>query len=617
MASKFLPYTDINLQKVDSVKVQFAAVLLLFVFLDVLAIFVHSDNPRVSYAFSQMRLATLLTFATTLIVWSTAQFHLLERLARTFPRHGAAPYLIGLIVLFACFWAPVSAFSDFAQDDWLLLAAASIRTALVDHPYDAWLALDTVDGNFRPLSTNILFAESLHFFGLTAAPFLVLNFVANLLGLLLLFAIACELRLSRATAMLASVLYLSRGMLYGPIGWPCSFGDGFVILAMAAIVWLILRAQREDGSAIRFHLVAWCLFLCALFAKQSAFAIPAIVFLAILLSPGRETINYRSRIKWAALAFVAYLPPVSIVFFHAKALSHGVAPYPIGLNIISALHLFSYVTWYGFMLDFGKKFVMLNELPWLIGIAISALIAIALYRTPRLYVGRIRVLLYVALCSAASLALFAFLPNRTLGYYGAMAAFWASIAFATILTRWFETAETVRSRQIVMASVCAFVLLGWVNVRLAQTGLISSGSYIWGTFSGWHDREAFKDVSQILDQESPGVFDDVVFVAPREVALNLAAYALLHERPTVKRVLAYVPDSRTWLSNNREGLRPGAAVTDYTDVGAYRWDRELPADRAWEIMKGKVARWLFVREDGSLCAVQTSPPLDAVPAPCR
>ncbi len=608
-----------NIEKVESAKWQFGAALASLLLLTVLAIFVHSHNPRVAYAFSHMWLAALLTFAAFMIVWGAVRLRLWEKVARAFPKNEAAPYIVALIILFACFWAPVAAFSDFAQDDWRLLAAASERSALVAHPYNAWFELDSVDGNFRP-ATGLLFVYFTHFFGSNSAPFLALNFVVNLLAVLLLFTIARDLRFSCMTAMLAATLYLSRGMIYTLIGWPCAFGDGFVILMMAAAVWLILRAQRDDGAAIGLHLAAWGFFCCALFAKQSAFAIPAIVFLTILLAPGSEAVQYRQTIKKAALSSLAYLPPVAIVYLHSRALAQGVTPYPIKLTLNSFFHLFSYLSWYGLMVDFGGALgqigSVLSLLQSVIGLAILVFLGLALYRNPKLYAGRGRVLVYTAMAAAASLALFAFLPNRSAGYYGAMAAFWISLTFAMVLTRWIEMINSARSRQIILAAVCAFVLVGFVDVRLKQTGLIPSGGYLWGTFSGWRDRRYDENMTRVLDENGSGEFDGIVISDLRDAAKSLAAMALLHESPRVNRVLVYGPDPGSWWSNNRAGLRPGSAVAEYADWGAYQWNVALSAERAREIQKGEVARWIFFTEGGELCGVQTSARSENAPASC-
>ena len=55
-------------------------------------------------------------------------------------------------IMFCVFWLPVLVAGGFVQDDWLLLAAASVRHVVVVHPATSWLALDSVDGNFRPLA---------------------------------------------------------------------------------------------------------------------------------------------------------------------------------------------------------------------------------------------------------------------------------------------------------------------------------------------------------------------------------------------------------------------------------------------------------------------------------
>lgn len=255
------------------IRIQVIAAVALFFVVLLLCRHVHSSNLRVAYAVSRVPLAALLMLGFAIAVEASIRI----RVRSWLQDRSDVPYLVVIALLFAAFWLPVTTLSGFAADDWLLLAAAAQRTILIYHPWVGWLTLDAVDANFRPLTTGWMYASFVHFFGVTPRPFLVLNFCVNLAATLLLYGIARQLRLSRTTALLAALLFLSRGMLYTLIGWPCAISDGVVVAAEAAVVWLILLAQSKQRWIAPIHCAAWLIYCAALFAKQSAYTIVPIV----------------------------------------------------------------------------------------------------------------------------------------------------------------------------------------------------------------------------------------------------------------------------------------------------------------------------------------------------
>ena len=132
-----------------------------------------------------------------------------------------SPYFLTILtIVFGLCWLPVWLAGGFVQDDWLLLAAASIRKIIYIHPAYSWYALDSVDGNFRPLGTILYFGYMLKWFGLEARAFTFGSFLLTLLGSLAAFAIVRELGYSKVAAAAASLLFMTRGMLYTVVALP-------------------------------------------------------------------------------------------------------------------------------------------------------------------------------------------------------------------------------------------------------------------------------------------------------------------------------------------------------------------------------------------------------------
>lgn len=576
-----------------TIRIQLFAALALFFVLLLLCRHVHSSNLRVAYAVSRMPLAAMLMLGFAILVEASIQ----ARVWRWLQARSDIPCLVVISLLFAAFWLPVTVLSGFAADDWPLLAAAAQRTILINHPWVGWLTLDTVDANFRPLTTGWIYAAFVHFFGVRPGPFLALNFCVNLAATLLLFAIARTLGLSRTTAFLAASLFLSRGMLYTLIGWPCAISDGVVVAAEAAVVWLIFLGQSNGRRIVLIHCAAWLIYCCALFAKQSAYTIVPIVFLTILL--GARVIDGQSRLRWKAafISLAAYSPPAMVVFLHARTLAAGTTPYPVELKLSGFTHLFAYLSFYLFMLDVPGKYRHLADLPWIAGLLVAVGVIAALrFTRAKLIAASEPLLIYTILCAAASISLFALLPTRSAGYYGVGAAFWVSIALAAVLTRCAQKGSVT----IVTGIACALVLTGFINVRLSQTGLIPSGGYIWGTFNSWLDLHVDAAIQRRLDSPRAAGTAPVVFVVQDPSAFtneagainDVGAMALLHSHPQVGRILFYDVRNQIWYSNDRNGFRPDTGVSDYRDAGQYHWSEPLSGKLVVDLKQDPDTRWI-------------------------
>ncbi|MHB1700613.1 MAG: hypothetical protein ACYCSN_10885 [Acidobacteriaceae bacterium] len=544
----------------------------------------HIHNSRIQYGLDHLTTALIYIFLFIVLVGFLRNY--LSRINRL--EMLTTPVSIGaLIAIFSVFWLPVLLAGGFVQDDWMLLSAASIRKIIYHHPIYSWYSLDTVDGNFRPLGTVLYFSYMLKFFGLNAIAFLSGNFMVSLSGSILAFFIVRELGYSSIAGMTASILYMSRGMIYTPIAWASALGDGIVILLCGLTALAVLRASKSQGiHAILYHLLAWCLFFVATLAKQSAFAMPLIIALLILVRPGAVPSMARGRrIQHAVIAFLIYSATASFVFLHAKALLQTKTPYPIALTLRGAMQAFSYVTWYFFVIQFPDAYKAANELPVVIGIMIVAGVSVLIWRTPQALGPRPRDIAFAVLAALASISMFTILPTRGAAYYGSMAAFWVSIGLGIALTRYGAVRSGNLAARICCFAFCLVVISGFFNIRIMQTGLIPSGGYIWGTYGMSRERSEYEKLATLLAQ-SPQI-DALVFVDGSGIPSYRPAMALLAD-PNIRRIMVYDSGQNAYFGNDLQGNSPKNQFSALNDARAYNWKERIShIDATQEIAGGK------------------------------
>ena len=491
-------------------------------------------------------------------------------------------FLAGIGGIFALFWVPVWFSGGFVQDDWLLLAAASIRKIIVFHPAYSWFTLDSVDGNFRPLGTVLYFGYILKWFGPAARAFTLGPLVLTLLASLVAFAIVRELGYSRIAAAAASLLFLSRGMIYTIVAWASALGDGIAILFCGLTALFILKANRCSGSrALLYHLLAWLCFAFAILGKQSAFVTPLIVALLLFLRPGQSSLpSLARRAASAAFGLCIYTATAAIVFLHAKSLLNAPSPYSIGLSLRTVFQTFAYPTWYFLIVQFPDRYHAANFLPGILGLAIVAILILLACRFPSLLGDRPRDLIFAGLAAAASISLFTLLGTRSAPYYGCMAAFWFSIALAIVLTRFGPPRADNPLARVCCFLFCLLVVTGFAEVRIEQTGLVSSGGYIWGTYG--------MDTERAIQASMEGQFAK----SPEKPVLELidcpfanpyTSIALL-DAPTIERILLYNSRAGVYTANNHQGLGPSDTFAGLTDTQSYQWTQPLDPATARKIL---------------------------------
>lgn len=553
----------------------------------------HLSNARVEYGLQHLP-AALLQIAVFSAGLGLAYSWLI---ARGFRRLSSRWLILAIVLLFTIVWLPVTLQGGFAQDDWMLLSAASVRKLLYAHPLASFNALDTVDGNYRPLGTVLYVGYILRWFGLHPLPFLLGNFFAGLACALLVFVLMRELRQSPAVSAAAAVLFLSRDLIYTPIAWLCALGDSLAIFGSGLSILFLLRALRSRGPAVWiYHLVAWLCFAIALFAKQSAFAVPLIAVLTVLLSPGTvEPIRaWKKHLPLAVAVGAVYGITVLAVFRHAITLLGHKTPYPITISPLVLKIALSHVTWFFIPIDFPDAHPTARLLVPALGLVILIAIATWLRRSPSLLGSRPKLMVFLLGAAFASISLFLLLPNRSAAYYGSMAAFWLCMALAILLANLERASLRTSSMHLGAWLVCVLLLCGYSFVRLKQTGLPPSGGYIWGTYNMADNMREFAFLRAALDHKPETQV--LVLVGEPSAGKEQANMAIL-AKPSLQRILSFDPKSGFKI-NDDQGRLPQDRPENLHDVDAYHWTIPLDEANASAFLAGSHTLWVRMDKSG-------------------
>ncbi len=508
-----------------------------------------------------------------------------RRMGRKLEEHSTTFFIGTIAALFCVFWLPVLLAGGFVQDDWLLLAAASVRHVVVAHPATSWVALDSVDGNFRPLGTVLYVSYLYKLFGLAPRVFLLGNFLLNLGGVVTAYLLVRELGYSKVSGAVAATLYLSRGVLYTQSGWVSAMGDCIVDFLTAVIVLLMLRAMRRRGAAVWvLHGGAWALFVVSTLAKQSSFTTPLVVAALLWLRPGlAERLPWRRRIMQASAALAVYGGTAAVVLFHAKSLLGKQIPYPMGLSSFAVLRTFAYVFWYFETLYVPSDKLFQRSHPMglldLAGMLLVGLLTFLLVRYPWLMGERPRDLGFLGVAAGCSVLLFTLAAERNEAYYGTMLAFWLSLAFAVLLTR-VRGPGPVR---IAAFGFCALIAMSFLDVRLKQIGSVWPGGYFWGNADVANERARFAELQGLLAGAPAG--STAILIDPPLQPRFYASMVML-AAPQVERILVYDSKAETYLANDRGGMAPQDGISALRDVGAYKWATAVAPQTGARLMLG-------------------------------
>jgi small basic protein len=472
----------------------------------------------------------------------------------------------------ALLWVPLVHASRFSADDWFLAAAATVRTSLAMRPWLSWYALDTVDGNFRPLGTVVYLNHGFSVLGFYA------GFLVCALAATLLYFIARKLGATGQLALCAALIFGSRDLLYGPVAWLCSLGDDLVLASGAGCVLLLLRSLHvAPRRAVLCHLGAFACLVVALLSKQSSYCIPLLALSTLTLRPGQER-PASTQQQWAValVTTTVYLATTVGVFHHASLLSRvGSTPYPIVFTADGLGYLLRSVLWFfgPFDLQIIPGFMTIETT---LGFAILALLGwIGWRRRGRTGLGK-RAMLFCVLAALVSIALFLFLPSRRVPYYADFAALWVAIPVAALCLGPESIAKGGRG----LTMVVALVVLGGTSIQLKRTALIPSGTYLGGTY-GMDAEKAESDAVRQQLRDHPHA--ETVVVRDNSPDSVYPAMICIWSRE-VRRVYVFRPRTNEWLVNSLDGRVPQDTPEIWTDVGAFHWTRPLPSAPTGEFL---------------------------------
>jgi hypothetical protein len=369
-----------------------------------------------------------------------------------------------------------------------------------------------------------------------------------------------------------------------------ALGDSLAIFGSGLSILLLLRALRSKGAAAwGYHLAAWLCFAIALLAKQSAFAVPLIAVLAVLLRPANEEPagSWRKRIPVAVTVGAIYGATVLIVFRHAVTLLSHKTPYPVTFSPLVLKVALSHITWFFLPIDFPDAHPYARLLVPALGLLILLALAAWLRRAPELLGSRPRLMLFLVGAGFASLSLFLLLPSRSAAYYGSMAAFWICMAFAIVLAN-LNIRSRASSLHLGTWTVCLLLLGGYSFVRLKETGLPPSGGYIWGTYSMNENMREFAFVRDAL-RNAPET-QVLVLVGGPYSGKQQANMGVLAD-PSLHRILHFDPKSG-FEANDHQGLLPQNTLENLRDVDAYHWTSPIDTATASAFLAGSPALWI-------------------------
>jgi small basic protein len=453
--------------------------------------------------------------------------------------------------------------SRYSADDWFLAAAATIRHTLAVRPWLSWYALDTVDGNFRPLGTVVYLNHGFPVLGFYA------GFLVCVLAATLLYFIARRIGASTNLALCAVLIFASRDLLYGPVAWLCSLGDALVIAAGAGCVLLLLCSLRmAPPRAALCHLGAFACFAVALLSKQSAYCIPLLAFLTLTLRPGQEK-PASTFLQWAVALVTTsvYLAATIGIFYHARLRPlTSTTPYPINFDGTGIGYLFRSVLWFFGPLDLQiiRGFMTLEDT---LGVVTLALLFWVSWKCRRhLGLGR-RAFSFCLSAAFVSIALFLFLPSRRVPYYGDFAALWASLPVAAVLVG----AKRSGAESHGLTLVIALVVLGGISIELKRTALIPSGTYLGGSYGMDMESAEFAALRQSLYEHPEAT---TVVIRDNSPDTVYPAMICILSR-NVRTVYVFRAKTNQWLVNSLNGSVPLDIPDTWTDVSAFHWTRPL------------------------------------------
>jgi hypothetical protein len=196
------------------------------------------------------------------------------------------------VIVAGAFWRAASFY--FLSDDFLLLKYAQATA------YRTLFTTAGGDGFYRPL-TYASMALTATWAGLNPVYWHVTGFVLHAANSMLLYSLACTLRLSRYAAWFAAALFAVHGTRPEAVVWIAGRHDllatFFVLLGLACFVH---AADLGGGRAVLYRSVALLAMILAFLSKESAYTFPLLLVVVVVLARKRRA--YFTLIPFFAVA---------------------------------------------------------------------------------------------------------------------------------------------------------------------------------------------------------------------------------------------------------------------------------------------------------------------------
>jgi protein O-mannosyl-transferase len=298
---------------------------------------------------------------------------------------------------------------------------------------------------YRPVQT-LSYIAAFQIGGLAPWPFHLINILLHILASALVYLICVELQISPAAAAIGAAIFATHPVHTETVAWAAGTPDAScaVFYFLSLLLWLRFMWTTQQ----KWRWMSAASFLVALFSKEMAVTLPAIVVL-IMFKEGRVKSLKKTAVDVAPLLFAG------VIYMSARLMA---------LGFISTTHLniqASFLDWATLALRVFGQYIQYALIPY----PLSAYHLIALHFTDRI----LSTVLYVFLIVIAAFAAFS-LDRRIRGI-----GLWA-IAFAVMLIPVFNftgiSLTFFAERYLYIPSLAVSITVGLILSRFGRNAMI-------------------------------------------------------------------------------------------------------------------------------------------------
>lgn len=372
-------------------------------------------------------------------------YYRLANLAEIFKKNRLTPYLA--IIAFTAIINYSSFLHNFIQDDYMFIELVKDNFSLYNTFIADFFGANTYANFYRPISILLTYI-SYKIFGMNAVGYHAIVFILFTLCCILVYQIVYELFKRQDIAVMASLLYITRGALFFEIYWiGCGFSDATAALLMLLSTFTFIKYLENNSKT--YYLTSLACFILALMSKESAIVLPALIFIIYLCHVKLSHIeNVVHELKSLIYTFIPYglillVYLVKILVWPSMA---ATGPYIISFSpSIVGANLAFYIT---------NSF---NNLYEAIFLAIFILTSI-------IYPKSRKIAVLFSIWFVACLLPYLLLNNHSYAHYLSAALLGVSILFALGLQYYFERYARYKNILIVIVLIVLLVS-GYVNIK--------------------------------------------------------------------------------------------------------------------------------------------------------